>query len=191
MRLHDAHIMHRWHVLLDGCRGYAPGILDGVEAELTRVNAPDVSWSYESLSTGLLKACAGKRRDFLLVRCEMFPEHVVCIGARDFGTALGVAWFLAVSPRIRRSIRRVFHSSRDLGSELDVFDMIDLQNFVTVTRSALQRSVQHLLREQNRHLEQLDASWGGLTTTRSQTSCGRLSTFDDGPTEPLPLDEPG
>lgn len=153
MDLRDANIVDYHQVVLEGCAGDGPGVLQAVETYLGSLAGPGIGWSEESLSTTGLKGLFGKRRGFLVITSDRFQEHAVYAGARDFGTALAVVWVHAVHPRLSPTLRRVFGFNSvgderlELGSELDLFDQLDLDAFLTVTRRAVENAIETLIAE--------------------------------------------
>src|SRR5262245_64407781 len=105
LSLKDGKIVRQWGTMLAGCQGEGPGLLKTVEEILASYDVPGLSWKQESASTGFLKGLAGKRRDFLVVYSEQFPECLVCIGAQDYGVFLNVVWYLTTAPKFLNKIR--------------------------------------------------------------------------------------
>lgn len=140
-------IVDRHHLLLDGLHGEGPGVIEAIESYLEAAAAPDISWFETTVSPSVVKELLGKRRDFLVIECKNLKEYRVLVTARDYGTALDVAWFLTGSARLSNDIRRTFRfgdgdgDRYDVGAELDVFDLMDLASFVSLTRHALKQAV--------------------------------------------------
>jgi len=46
-----------------------------------------------------MKSLRGRRRDSLVLRHPRFFDHLMCIGARDYGNTLEVSWYLTGSTK--------------------------------------------------------------------------------------------
>lgn len=164
MKLHEMMIVEQFDALLEGLGQEAVGLQLAIERRLAAIGAAGVSWRMESGETGFFRALTGKRRDLLCVDFDRLPEHRVLIAARSFGTALHVSWFLFVSPRFGKDIRRALRLGAesgtrfDVGSELDLFDLCDLNAFVGVTKLALRGAIRELVdsEDENHDLADLD-----------------------------------
>ncbi len=146
MRLSNQIVIARFHALIHEAAGEAHGFLHSVERTLDRSEAPGLTWTYESVSTGLVKGLFGKRRDYLLVRDKQFRDHVVCVAARPYGRHLDAVWYHTVSPRLGRRFQEVLEqglaqSSEPIVGVYDLFDIQDLSAFVALTRHAVQAAV--------------------------------------------------
>ena len=86
----------------------------------------------------------------MVIESKNLAEYRVLVTARDYGTALDVAWFLTGTARPSKDIRRIFRFDAgdgdryDVGAELDVFDWMDLASFVSLTRHALKQAVDEI-----------------------------------------------
>lgn len=154
MRLRDFMIAEQLHRILEGFGHEAVGLTVAVERQLRVVAVPGMSWEMDSVETGLFRGLAGKRRDFLVVKHDRLREYRVLICGRSYGTALLASWIMMASPRLANDVARTLRltSERegryDIGAELDVFDMMDLNAFVGVTRFALKNAIAELTEEQ-------------------------------------------
>jgi hypothetical protein len=150
MKLHEMMIAEQFDTLLEGLGQEAVGLQLGVERRLAAIGAPGVSWGMESGETGFFRALAGRRRDLLCIDYHRLPEYRVLISARPFGSVLHVSWFLFVSPKIGKDIRRAFRLGAEpgkrfeVGAELDFFDLCDLNAFVGLTKLALRAAIREL-----------------------------------------------
>lgn len=79
--LKEGKIIDQWSTLMEQCQGEGEGLLQGVEANLERHQAPGVSWKRESVAPGWLKGLFGKRRDFLLLTTSA-STTISCASAR-------------------------------------------------------------------------------------------------------------
>lgn len=150
MKLHEMMIAEQFDTLLEGLGQEAVGLQLGVERRLAAMGAPGVSWGMESGEIGFFRALAGRRRDLLCIDYDRLPEYRVLISARPFGSVLHVSWFLFVSPKIGKDIRRAFRLGAEpgkrfeVGAELDLFDLCDLNAFVGLTKLALRAAIREL-----------------------------------------------
>jgi hypothetical protein len=150
VKISDFMVAEQSHVLLDGLGHEVVGLYLAVEHKLEAVGAPGVSWRMVSGETSLLRAIAGRRRDFLRIEHRALREYAVVIAARPFGTALHVSWLLTASPRLANELRRAVRIGVDretrseIGSELDLLDALDWSAFVSLTRLALRHALREL-----------------------------------------------
>jgi len=148
--LSDLDTASEWHTLIPGGHGEGPGVLAAVEDNLFAVGVPGVMWTRESISTGIVASLLGRRRDFLVVTFDAFPEHRVLLGCRDYGNALGVSLFVVATPRLCRKLCRalLFHHDtarrEEVGSELSPIELADLTAAIAVVRHALNDALQNL-----------------------------------------------
>ena len=153
MKLADHAIAEQTHQLLEGVGEEALGLLATMERHLTIIGAPDISWEVQSVDTGLLRALSGRVRDFLAVDHAKLTEYHVLVSARAYGTALMVTWMLTASPRLTKEIVRAMRltadarTRHDIGAELDMFSLMDLNAFIAITRLALKKAVAELTGE--------------------------------------------
>lgn len=155
LSLKDGKIVREWSTLLPECQAEAPGLIDSIQKRLAACEVPGLSCKEESASTGFLKGMMGKRRDFLVVRSEQFPEVLVCIGARDYGRFLNVVWYLTTSPKFLNRIRSAAAGDVFI-DELDVFDQQDVNAFVAITRMATVAATEEFAKKRDLDLERLD-----------------------------------
>ncbi len=150
MKLHEMMIAEQFDTLLDNLGLEAVGLQLAVERKLSAIAAEGVTWRMESGDTGLLRALSGKRRDLLRIDYAKLPEYSVLIYARPFGSALQICWFLFAAPRLVNDIRRALRMEADAGSrfevgaELDLFDLADLNAFIGATKLALRFAIRQL-----------------------------------------------
>jgi len=150
MKLQEFMIVDRHYLLLDGLQGEGPGVIGAIENYLAATTAPGVTWFETTVSPGVMKELLGKRRDFLVIESKNLTEYRVLITVRDYGTALDVAWFLTGTARLSKDFRRAFRFDAgdgdrfDVGTELDVFDWMDLASLVSLTRNALKQAVDEI-----------------------------------------------
>ncbi len=168
LTLKDAKIMDQWSVMLPGCQGEGPGLMQAVQQTLSSYEVDGLSWKEESASTGLLKGLMGKRRDVLVVRHEKFNEWLVCIGAQDYGRFLNVVWYLTASPGLMSKLRGggvvglATGGGQFVLGDLDVFDQQDVSAFVAVTRMATQAAAEQLAQKRQLNIDRLERQTRGL-----------------------------
>ena len=161
LTLKDAKIVQKWTTMLPNCAGEGSGIIQKVQAALKTVEAPGISWKEESASTGFLKGMMGKRRDFLVIRNEKFPEWLVCVGAQDYGKYLHVVWYLTAAPRLLNKMRGAA-AGELLVDELDVFDQQDVEAYASVTRMAVVGVTEAFAETRQLDLQRLERQAHGL-----------------------------
>lgn len=161
--LKEGKIIDQWSTLMQQCQGQGEGLLQAVEKNLEKHQAPGVSWKRESVAPGLLKGLFGKRRDYLLLTHERFEDYLMCVGARDYGTNLDVSWYLTGSTKsvLVRTLAQVPGVGVAAGmyaalQSLDVFDQQDLTAYVTVGHHSVLQAVEELMQKQKLDLTRLD-----------------------------------
>lgn len=167
MSLKDAKIMDQWSVMLPGCQGEGPGLIQVVQQKLSSYECQDITWKEESASTGLMKSLMGKRRDVLVVRNEKFSEWMVCMGAQDYGRFLNVVWYLTASPSVMSKFRGGGVVGLATGGgfvlpDLDVFDQQDVSAYVAVTRMAVRAAAEELAEKRQLDIDRLERQAHGL-----------------------------
>ncbi len=155
--LKEERVVDRWFVLLEECTGEEEGILRAVEHHLDRLKPPEVTWARDSVATGVWDGLVvGKTRDFLVVRHARFFDHIFCVGARDYGGALEVSWYLTGSTQgtILRLLSRIpilgfFVALYAMirGRDLDTFDEQELASYVATARRAVRHAVERLVED--------------------------------------------
>ena len=161
--LKGSRIVDQWSTVLEQCQGQAEGMLQAIEGNLQKHNAPGLSGSRESVAPGWLKGFFGKRRDFLLVTHERFKDYLMAISARDYGADLQVSWYLTGTKRsaLVRTLARIPYAGLPAGvfllaKALDVFDQQDLSAWVTVGHESVLRAVEELMHQRNLDLTRLE-----------------------------------
>ncbi len=156
-------IVDQWATLLDQCQGEGEGVFRAVEDALKGSQAPDVRWTRETVAPGFWAAVGGKRRDFLIVRNDICPYHLLAISAHDYGTGLDVSWYLVDTRggpvrKFLEALPIVGGFFRALWSDrfLDVFDEQELRAYMTVGHRAVRRGIEELIAR--RKLE-VDIDW--------------------------------
>ncbi len=148
--LKDGKILDEWSNMLGGCAGMAEELIAAVEGRIRAQEAPGVATKRESVAPGWIKGLFGKRRDYLIVTNERFDEFMLCVGARDYGKNLDIAWYLTASPKL-------FGKSVAAGDvDLDVFDKQDLRAYVTIAHHAVLDAVEDVMKRQNLDVSRLD-----------------------------------
>ena len=167
--LKEGKIIDQWSTLIEQCQGHGEGLLQSVEANLRSSEAPGVSWKRESVAPGWLKGLLGKRRDYLLLTHERFDDYLMCVGARDYGTALDVSWYLTGSTKsaLVKALAQVPGVGVAAGmyaalQSLDVFDQQDLTAYVTIGHHAVIKAVEELMRQRNLDLARLERKSRGM-----------------------------
>jgi hypothetical protein len=154
--LTESKVVDQWFTLLEGCQGEEEGLVRAVEHHLDRLKPPGANWKRDSAAPNMMSAVTGKTRDFLVVRHERFSDYIFCIGARDYGTALEVSWYLTGSTQgmILKLLSRIpvlgfFVAMYTMmrGRGLDTFDEQDLASYVAMTHQAVKHAVQHLVEQ--------------------------------------------
>jgi len=150
MRLHNAMIALQSHLVLDRYGSEAVAFQRCIETKLEEIGDPNISWEMDSGDVGFVRGLAGVRREFLVVRHRKFGEYAVLFSARAHGTALHTAWLVMTSPRISSGLRRMVRrddaseSRLSIAAELDLFDCMDLEAFLGVTRLAFKYAVREV-----------------------------------------------
>ncbi len=167
--LKEGKILDQWSTLMEQCQGHAEGLLQAVESNLKRHEAPGVTWKRESVAPGWLKGLFGKRRDYLLLTHERFDDYLMCVGARDYGTNLDVSWYLTGSTKsvLVRALAQVPGVGVAAGMygllhSLDVFDQQDLTAYVTVGHHSVLDAVEELMRKSNLDVARLERKSRGM-----------------------------
>ena len=149
MILDDEMVVERSTVLIPGAADEGPGVLSVIDENLKEAAVPDLSWSEESVSTGLFSGMVGRRRDALIVTYAPTAEWKIVILLYPFGRHLHLCRLLVATPVIaqdlKRSLRLDLERERrfEVGS-LDLFRQLDLAALVSLTRQAISCALETL-----------------------------------------------
>lgn len=163
--LKEGKILDQWSALLEDCQGNGEGLLQGVEGNLQKSQAPGITWKRESVAPGWLKGLFGKRRDYLLLTHERFDDYLMCVGARDYGIYLDIYWYLLGSGKspLVKAITQLSGSPLVAAfRELDVFDQQDLSSYVTVGHRSVLKAVDALGEQRKVDLARIDRRSRGV-----------------------------
>jgi hypothetical protein len=161
MKLRDCMIVEQHHAVIDHLGHEVIGLHLAIERRLRAIGDPEITWAMHSAEPGFLRAIIGKRRDVLVISHSRLREYLVLIACRPHGTVLHTAWIALVVPRLANDLRRAVRpdveagSRFDVGSELDVFDALDLHAYFAITRLALKDAIHELA---DREIEAYDES---------------------------------
>src|SRR4029077_7658637 len=94
-------------------------LLQIVEEDLGRQEAPGVTWKREAVAPGWLKGLFCKRRDYLFVTHERFDGYLMCVRERDYGTNLHVSWYLTGSTK--SALVRALGAAPGVGAAVGIY----------------------------------------------------------------------
>lgn len=145
----DEKVIDNWQILINSAAGKAQAVLDSAEKHIDQIQAPNVSCHTETVKPGLFQGLMGKQRDFLAVRNRVLSDHRMYIGARDYGTALSVCWFLTCEPGYfkKKLSAHLTGSDKALSFSLDLFDQEELTAYVTAAHHGVLDAVNELMTE--------------------------------------------
>lgn len=170
MKLHEAMIVEKSDVVLDGLGDEAVGLYAAVERKLALIDAPGITWEIESGETSFVGALAGKFRDFLTIRHDRFREYTVLVSARRTGRVLHLSWIVVARARLMNDLKRAVRLDGEaegrfqLGAELDFFDALDLNDFFAVTKLAFRAAVREFGQPDEAEDDHAGAGWSGSGT---------------------------
>lgn len=142
-------VIDNWNIIIEQAAGRDKWVLDTTENFIKETNMPNIGCRQNEVTTGMFSA----KRTFLLVGHRALKEYTMYIGARDFGTALDVGWFLTIAPSGLKSMfsRYITGNPFALSSQINLFSQQDLRAFTGIAHHCLKRTVDMLFEELNRN----------------------------------------
>lgn len=135
-------IINSWLTLVDHGAGNTHRIYEATENNLEHAQLPDVVWKHDVVSTGMF----GKGRDFLVINHRALREYAMFINVRDYGQHLDCAWFVTCQPGLlKRALSRAAAGHPDaLSANLDLFNKLDLEAWITAVHHAFIEPIREL-----------------------------------------------
>jgi hypothetical protein len=139
-------ILQQKGYIVENGAGYDKRILDEVQKFLNEAGIPGLACEEIDIRSGTFSR---NIRHFLRVTQDSLREYRMFFEARGVGTYLEASWFLTVIPgTLRRALsKRMYGSPEALSSQLPLFDQQDLQVWVKVGESVLEKVVKTLYEE--------------------------------------------
>jgi hypothetical protein len=94
----DEKIIDRWSMIVENAQGLAEQIYSDTEAFVKESQAPGISFERVKVRPSWLKGMLGNERSYLMVSNDALSDYRMFIGARDYGNALGISWFMTCEP---------------------------------------------------------------------------------------------
>lgn len=163
-----------WSTLIGGAQGRADSLLAHAEALIVATKAPDVRMERKRVAPGIIRGIFGVRRDFLVLTQDSNPRlrpFQLFLGARDYGLALDIYWYLTYRPTWRDrlwllialipgvnllllpvlalKLLSALVRERRVSLNLDLFDESDLRAYVTNAHHCIMKAVDKLLGDLN------------------------------------------
>lgn len=149
-------ITDRWSALIGGGQGRAEELLANTEKLIAETKVPDVNLVRKRVAPGMFRGLMGTKREFLVIthrgNSRLRPFQMF-LGARDYGLALDVYWYVMHRPTLMQQLLAVLiwvpivnllflpillmrkmggHAVTEHGTlGLDLFDESDLRAYVT------------------------------------------------------------
>lgn len=147
--LKDEKIIDRWSMVIENCQGQAEQLYSATEELIEATGAPGVYMERVKVRPSWLKGLFGKERSYMMVANEGLKDYRMFIGARDYGNALDVQWYLTCEPGFfKKKLSDVLTrgaSDKALSFNLDLFQQQDLSAYATVVHHCLMAAIEKLM----------------------------------------------
>ena len=144
-KIKDETILERWSVLIKNAHGNGEKIYNRTAEFIQELRAPGINSEMVKLRTDRIERGGGfftkfVERDYLMVTHDHLRDFRMYIGARDFGSAFYVSWYLTCEPNFfKKTISGLLTKDPQFFSffMLDIFKQEDLTAYVTAIHHAL------------------------------------------------------
>jgi len=144
-KIKDETILERWSVLIKNAHGNGKKIYNRTTEFIQELQAPGINSEVVKLRTDRRERGDGffakfVERDYLMVTHDHLRDYRMYIGARDYGNALYVSWYLTCEPNFfKKTISGLLTKDPQFFSffMLDIFKQEDLTAYVTAIHHAL------------------------------------------------------
>jgi len=145
-KIKDETILERWSVLIKNAHGNGEKIYNRTAEFIQELQAPGINSEMVKLRTDRIERGGGfftkfVERDYLMVTHDHLRDFRMYIGARDFGSALYVSWYLTCAPNfLKKTISGLLTKDPQSLSFMfmsDIFRQEDLTAYVTAIHHAL------------------------------------------------------
>jgi hypothetical protein len=147
--LKDEKIIDRWSMIVENGQGLTEQIYSDTETFVKESQAPGIGFERVQVRPSWLKGILGNERSYFMVTNTALDDYRMFIGARDYGNALDISWFLTCEPgffsKKLSSVLTSGASDKALSLNLDIFQQQDLSAYATVVHHCLLKAVDKLM----------------------------------------------
>jgi hypothetical protein len=128
-------VIEQWSTIVEGGAGHDKRIMGDVIKYITEAKIPHTTFERDECQMGMF----GPTRDMLILKNEHLRAYRVFMGARDYGAALDVSWFLTYVPSgFRRKVT---------AQNLNLFTQQDLRAFASLSLHCMKSAIEELCEE--------------------------------------------
>ena len=166
--LRKEEILDQWASLIEEGSGHGEEIFEQTQAFLEASEAPGVRWERRQMSPGLVQTAFSEQREFLVVKDferNRLKPYQIYTNARDYGRHLSVSRFLTFKPTIAQALLSLIPFMRlapRSSEDLDLFESMDLRDFVTNAHRCLLKAVDSLVEELGQDVGKIDRKSKGV-----------------------------
>ena len=164
--LKDEKIIDRWSMIVEGGQGLAEQVYQDTENFIKESKAPGITIERTKVRPSWLKGLFGKERDYMMVTNDALGDYRMFIGARDFGNALDISWFITCEPGFfKKRLSNVLTSGasdKALSLSLDIFQQQDLNAYATIVHHCLLKAVEKMMSGKGQDTSRIDRKSKGF-----------------------------
>jgi hypothetical protein len=143
-------IVDSWGTIIEQGAGKDKRLMDDIARLINEAQMPQVTLTRDDCTVGMF----GTKRDFLILKHNIYREYRMFLGARDYGTSLDASWFMTYVPSgFRRKVQN-----------LDIFRQQDLKAFASIAHHCMKKAIEALCEELQQSPAGLNASSKGFLT---------------------------
>ena len=164
--LKDEKIIDRWAMIVENAQGLAEQIYGDTESIVKESQAPGISFERVQVRPSWLKGMLGNERTYLMVTNDALGDYRMFIGARDYGNALDISWFMTCEPGFfSKKLSGVLTSGasdKALSLNLDIFQQQDLNAYATVVHHCMLKAIEKMMSGKGQDTTQIDRKSKGF-----------------------------
>jgi len=164
--LKDEKIIDRWSMIVEYAQGFAEQVYADTESIVKESQAPGIGFERVKVRPSWLKGILGNERSYLMVTNDALSDYRMFIGARDYGNALDISWFMTCEPgffsKKLSNILTSGASDKALSLNLDIFQQQDLNAYATVVHHCMLKAIEKLMSGKGQDTSQIDRKSKGF-----------------------------
>lgn len=164
--LKDEKIIDRWSMIVENAQGVAEQMYADTETNVKESKAPGITFDRVKVRPSWLKGILGNERSYLMVENDALGDYRMFIGARDYGNALDISWFMTCEPGFfSKKLSNVLTSGasdKALSLNLDIFQQQDLNAYATVVHHCMLQAIEKMMSGKGQDTSQIDRKSKGF-----------------------------
>jgi hypothetical protein len=164
--LKDEKIIDRWSMIVENAQGLAEQIYGDTQSIVNESQAPGIGFERVQVRPSWLKGILGNERSYLMVTNDALSDYRMFIGARDYGSALDISWFMTCEPgffsKKLSNILTSGASAQALSLNLDIFQQQDLNAYATLVHHCMLKAIEKMMSGKGQDTTQIDRKSKGF-----------------------------